>query len=704
MATRNALLLAALTLPLAPIFACVGDDTATPSVTADGGVDAATDSATIDGEAPKVPVLDPTKGSFAPARESVMAMLALGTRGELTFPNRFFPARDPLFIASAISEVRRAAATTDCLATQYGCPASTGATQLVDEYQANKASLATALKKVQAVQHAWGRIALSASLLAVLDVLEQAKAIDAADVAALTPAAAKLASAFAVPATTPSGIYPELSPNAALYGLAFQQIRPAPAPSAAHLAAANELIGAVFGRLAIGPKPEDPLAIGPKPEDPLSALAARLSKGLGAQGITQGIIVQGSEAAQAFESLAYFITVGAAADPSSVDGYIQAIDDLLPKVAAATAGDADWAKYAGAADRLASTFDAASGALASATLIASVTATAKPVPAGLEDDPNVLQHAATMSLLRDNAATLLAEPPVLRIATSAPTQKPIGERRAPIVMPAGVDVPLATRPSVATVETVGLYAPSKATPIILSWDQSTSSTELDHVDLRIENLTTSTVVFHKIYRRALDGSIATKTMVPVDPAWLSPGVVNNLQVRGTAVDRSGRSSGIICASLAMKDGAASSGAPSGAGLCFPRALDLGEGPLTLPPAGADVVIGKYLGTPFRPTVHYASANVRIQNDTATPRRLRSLFSPDYSEIPPGIDLATRKDSTTPAGLAPLDTGVIAAGSFVDLAIPAAAPSGYTFTLFDADNGPSYHLQITTGALLPPKYW
>lgn len=694
-------------------FVACTDSEGAPAGSAPDGGNVAIDAASPDGSTPAIPVLDPTKGSFAPARTALETFLAIGRRAELTSPDRFFPMRDPLFLASAISEVRRAAATADCVNGQYGCPAATSATQLVDEYVAYKAALGGALKKAQAAQHAWGRIALAETLLSALNLLEQAKALSADDVSILIPLLTPLTSAFATTATTPAGIYPDVSVNAPLYQLAFQQIRPAPAPSSAQLAAANDFIAAVFGRLAIGPKPEDPLAIGPKPEDPLTGISGRLRRGLQAQGLAQAIIVQGGEAGQVLDALPYFITVGAAPVPSAVDDYLGAVDALLPKVANSTAGDADWAAYAGAADKLAATFDSAAGVLgASSLVIGSVIAEGKPVPAEpLDVDPNAADPRPTSSLLRDNGSTLLAEPPLLRLRTAGPIRPALGERRSVVAMPAGVEVDLPARPEVATMAAddplIDVAATAKASSIVLSWDLSQSSSPLDHVDIRIENTATKTTVFHKIYRRAMDETIATKTVIPVDASWFAPGgTVNDFQVKASAVDRLGRTSGIVCASLAMKVDVTSSfrSYPPGAGKCFTRGIDTGEAPLSLPPVNNAIVIGKYLGTSYRPTNHFTTTTIRFYNDSATPRRLRSLFTPDYSEIPSGIDLALRKDMANPAGVAPIDTGTIAAFSTVEIPLPANTPDKLAFTLFDADNGPAYRVRVTSGVPQVPKYW
>ncbi|MFO0740021.1 MAG: hypothetical protein U0270_29250 [Labilithrix sp.] len=682
--------------------------------------DAGSDAAPV---APRAaPAFDPNKGSFVAARASVEALVALGRKGELAAPNRFFPMRDPLFIMSAMSEVRREATTTDCVASQAGCPSASAAKALVDEYLANKASLGGALKKVLAAQHAWGRIALAETLLTALNLLEQAGALGVNELAALVADAGTLASALATPTTTPVGIYPELSPNAAYYRLAFQQVRPAPAPAQSHIDAANTFIDAVLGRLAIGPKPEDPasigpkpedptsigpkpedpFSIGPKPEDPLGLVAWRLKRGLSDQGVDfRGTVSEGSGAARTLEALAYFI-IGKTTDPSAADGYLTTIDTLLPKVADGSITNADWITYGGAADKLAAAFDVSAGALSGSELVTGVAAPAKPATGGLEDDPNVTERVSTDVLLRDGAAALLAEAPFLQVEVWGPAPAVVGDRRSPIVMPAGIDVSLPSRapvPAPALGELVAVTSPT----FELSWIRTLSSTPLDHVDVRIENLTTSKVVFHKIYRRAADGTIATRTALPAEPAWLAPGSANELQVRASAVDRLGHTSGIVCTSIALELDPASKlvPVPTSGSKCFDSALDLGEAPLaTAATSPSDVVIGRYLGTPYRPALRSAKTSFTIYNDTATPRRLTSLFTPDYSEILPGVDRNVRK----PDDLAPIDTGVIAPFATVTVNLPANTPRGYTFALFDPDNTPTKHLQILNDPEPVPLYW
>ncbi len=638
---------------------------------ADAGADVAPDGAG------SLPELDPTQGSFSDARSKVDALLAIARQAEVGAPDRFFPLRDPLLIASAVSEVFREQWSNTCAPSQYGCPSATSAKQLLTEYQANKAFLGAGLKKAQAASHAWGRIALAAQLLWFGNLLEDAKALSADDLSVLLPAASTLAAAM-TPTTTPVGVYPELGANAPLYRFVFEQIPPAPSPTPAHLAAANTFIDAFLARLA------------PSATDAKTAVEQLLSI------IVQGIIVQGSEAAQVTESLSYLVKVGKAPEPAKIDGYLGAIDDVLTKVASSSATAQDWAKYAATADEFAGSLDASAGALAATVLTSLASTPAAEEPGGLETDPNVYEKLATSAMQRESWASLLWIGPSVNIRFAGYARPAIAERRAPILLPAGVELDLPARAGAGISEPAKLYVKDETGDLTLAWYGSESSAAFDHFEVRIENVTTKKRVFHKIYRRAADQKIATRTRVRVDPSWFTAGP-NQLELQATAVDRQGLSSGIACATLSA-DGSASSytwGSP-GAGKCFARAVDLGDAPVSLGAPGADVVIGSYLGTPFRPTYFNSSTKVRIYNDSPKARRLRSLFSPDYSEIP-SVDLSI-------GGIAPLDTGNIAPGTFVDLALPATAPKGFSFLLFDSDNGPKYRLRLQLGSSPYSKPW
>lgn len=682
---RRAFLLA-LGLTWISLASCSSNDPTTPPPNGDAGVDAATPTLTF----------DPTKGSFAPARSAVDSFVEIGRRADLSNPDRFFPMRDPLFVASALSEVLRAKQINTCVNGTYGCPSAASANLLVNEYVANEAALVTGLKKAQAVQHAWGRIALAEDLLSILAILEQAKALDAADLGALVPAASKLAGALASPTFTKAGIYPELSPNAALYRFAFQQIAPVPAPSAAHLAAANEFIDVVFNRLT--KNPNDKKAAG-------AELLERIKSGIIVQGIiVQGIIVQGSTAGRALQTLPYYITVGPSVDPSPIDKYAAALDDLLPKVAANTAGDGDWTKYAIAADELAGTFDGPSGALASSSLVSTASSAAKPATEGLEDDPNVVK-APTSDLLRVEDV-YPGTPPSMRLVTTGALRPPVVERRSAVVMPAGVEVTLPPRIGPSVVVPSGLFVDEKTPTLFLSWEQTLSSSNMDHFDVRVENLSTKKIVFHKIYRRGLDEKIGVATILPVEASWFTAGSVNDLQIRGAAVDRLGRSSGLACASLAVNVDATSSAwyTDESTGKCFSVATDYGEAPLSLPTAFDGVVIGNHLGNPYRPVrYYYTGTTVAFFNDTNTPRRLQSLFTPVYGEILSGIDLS-RNQTAGYASIPPIDTGTIPAHGSVTVAMPPVALKRFEFSLFDPDNGSKFRVWLIKGAPEGPSYW
>lgn len=658
------------------LAACSTNDPATPPPSNDGGSDAA--------DAAKPPSFDPTQGSFGAARTAVDSFVHLGRNAEMDDPNRFFPMRDPVFVTSALSEVLRAKATTDCVNGAFGCPSPAVANSLLAEWNANKASLVAALKKAQSATHAWGRIALAEHLLSVLNLLEQAKALTADDLAALAPAAGSFADALKAPNLAVAGVYPDLSPNAALYKFAFSQIRPAVAPSSAHLTAANTFITTVFTRLTKSPT-DAKAACG--------ELEKRLVDGIIVQGIiVQGIIVQGSEAGQVFDALPYFVTVGESSDPSAVDHFATETDAIVTKVASNAATTPDWAKYAAAIDGMAVTFDGPASALRSSHLVSPVPATPKTPGTGLEDDPNVTLRTPTSKMLR----TLKVDP-VIRLVTSGPITFPPGERLAPVVMPVGVEVTLPSRAVPSIPAPTGLYPSPSSPPVYVWWDQSVASYEFDHFDLRVENLTTKKRVFHKIYRRQNDETIATGTVLPVDASWFDAGSTNQLQIRIAALDRGGRSSGIQCGDLSVTvdTKAGWSAAPDKSVKCDESAVDLGEAPLGDGPASDGVVIGKSIGTPYRPSIFFGTT-AKLYNDTSTPRHLVSLFTPDYLEVLPDLDLAVAKSAALPLGIPPVDTGIIPAHGSITLTLPALVPDDYRFAFYDADTAPSKKVVFVKG--------
>ncbi len=265
-------------------------------------------------------------------------------------------------------------------------------------------------------------------------------------------------------------------------------------------------------------------------------------------------------------------------------------------------------------------------------------------------------------------------------------------------MPAGVDVTLAPRIAPTMVVPTDLFVTEKVPLIELSWERSSSAaaSHMDHFDVRVENLTTKKIVFHKIYRRSMEETIGVSTILPVDASWFAPGTVNDLQVRGAAVDRLGRASGLACASLSVKVDATSSSWTSNesTGKCFPIATDYGEAPVAVPPTFDGVVIGSYRGSPYTPVRYYygGASKVAFFNDTNTPRRLKSLFTPQYSEILDGIDLSRNKSPFSP-GIPPIDTGVIPAHGTVTVDMPPVKLKHFEFTLFDPDNGAKFRVWL-----------
>lgn len=680
---------------LALAVACGGDDpqgNPTPNPGADGGADGAGGDGG-DGSTPARPTLDPTKGSFADARSKVEAIIVQGREAELQSADRFFPSYDPLGVASAIIEAQRAADTSACAASQTGCPDGASAAAFIAEYKANRAALGAALKKMQGVQHAWGRIGVAGILIGLLNVLEQAKALDAKELEDLKAAAGTFTAALA--ADQPSqanGMYPEVPVNAPLFRFLFSQVRPAPAPSTGQLAAANTFITTVFSRLGV-------LAIGPKPEDPLNGLVARLKKGLTDQGIiVQGIIVQGSDAGRTLDALPYFITVPEAAPTGKVDAYLVEVDNLLDKLAASTLGAADWSKYAAATDDLLGSFDAGAGAL-DASVAPGVLGALKDPPGDLEDDPNVNTRADTGTILRKTAfVDDVFVSPTLNLSTRAAVRTTLAERRTTIAVSPDVGpIDLPSR-AVPAIETGELVAAAPLELLLVRWDVRTSKARLDHVDLRIENLTTKKRVFHKVYRTQADGRIAIQTGIPVSKDWFQPGK-NELQIKAVAVDRFGRSSGVVCGSLATavdaKGGANGTGDPT----CFRQAESNTSRPFNIAAGTADVIFGNYKGTPYRPTFVYKTDSVSVFNDSSKARQLRSLFTPEYAEFLP-IDRSLRKFEAAP--VAPLETATFAVGLPGTLTLPAGS-SDVTFAFVDEANAPRERLFVTNG-LPTHSFW
>ncbi len=640
------------------------------------------------------PTFDPKVGSFADARSKVDAIIVQGRNGELSAHDRLLPLQDPLLIVSAIAEVQRAADTSACVNGQFGCPDASTAVALINEYKRNKAALGNALKKMMAVQHGWGRVALAETLLSYLNVLEQAKGLDAAELADLVGAASTLTTALgASQVTQTNGMYPDTPPDATLYRFAFSQIRPAPAPSDAQLQAANAFIKTTFTRLGV-------LAIGPKPEDPINGLVDRLRKSLSAQGIiVQGIIVQGSEAAQVMNALPYFITVPDAPLSAKADAYLASVDELLDKLAAGTLNDAGWTKYAGSADELAGTFDYSAGSLGASSLAPDVADPLKTPSGDLEDDPNITAKVSIERIWRNGIIQDYPMAPTIRITTTGPVVTTLGDRRrAPTISPTvgDIDLPARTSPTITT----DLMVARPLTYVGVAWEVLSSNMGLDHVDLRIENLTTKRRVFHKVYRTDRDMKIAIGTRVPVEREWFQDGQ-NDLVLQVTVVDRGGFSSGVTCGSLAVKvDAKSTEAVPSTSSQCFKQANGNWERPLSMPPAGADAVIGNYPGSPYRPGAVTTPVKVRIYNDSSKVRRLRSLFTPEYAEFLP-IDLNTRKIDGP--GTPPIDTGDIAPGAFVDVTYPASTDK-VRFFLVDVLNAPRERLVLVNETPRSGSYW
>lgn len=686
----------ALALPvlsaLALAAACTGSDSQNnpaPNPTVDGGgIDEGGGS-----EGGAKPTLDPKSGSFAPTRTKAEAVLKQARDAGLVHPNRLMPRRDPLLVVNALQELHRDASA-DCQNGQFGCPTPQTAVSLINEYKQNKAALATALKNTIALQQGWGRIALGSLMLAYLNILEQAKGMTADEAKDILAAAKTFEGSLdTAPIQTMGGMYPDVPVSSALYRFAFGQISPAPAPPAAAVTAASAFIDAVLARLGV-------LAIGPKPEDPFTGLAQRVKQGIIVQGIiVQGIIVQGSEAEQVFDALPYFYSFPSGAQASKVDGYIAALDDLIDKQSKGTLASADWSAFVPKADELNASLDYAGGALGASNLVATpIAAALKDIPDDLENDPNVQERKVLI-----DPTDKWALYPIMSLRTW-PALAP-GERRGAIDIPTDVpDITLSPRstPRVGT-ELLADEKSRKFQTLHVAWDVDHSVARIDHVDVRIENLSTKKRVFHKIYRADPgDQSIAVRTAVLLKQDWFGPGT-NDLQIQLVALDRLGQSSGIVCGSLSVENDIA---APWGvrpdltltSGKCFTKVSFGDAAPLGLEGAigGYDIVLSKAAGSPYRPAF-INSNSVRVYNDTATTRRLRSLFTPDYTEFLPLVDRNLRKTTTLPAGIPPLDSGDIAPGTVATIDVPAGTVSGFQFVIVDENNAPGYRLFIQNGA-------
>ncbi|MBS2013000.1 MAG: hypothetical protein JST00_08945 [Deltaproteobacteria bacterium] len=656
------------------------------------GVDGGGADGAPDGTTPARPSLDPKSGSFAAARTKAESVLQQARAAGLAHPNRLLPLRDPLFVVNALQELRRAAST-ECQASQFGCPNPQSAVALIEEYKQNKTAIAAALKGTIAIQQGWGRIALASLLLGYLNVLEQAKGMTAEEATDVKSAAKAFEDALATtPIKADAGMYPLLPQTSTLYRFAFGQVGPAPGAPAAAVTAAGTFIDAVLARLGA-------LAIGPKPEDPLKGLVGRVKQGIIVQGIiVQGIIVQGSEAEQVFDALPYFYSFPSTAQSQKVDAYIAALDDLVDKTSKGTITPGDWSAFAPKADELDAALDYAAGALgASSVAPAPIAGALKPIDANLENDPNVQERRVLTE-----PTELVDVYPIMSLRTW-PALAP-GDRRGAIDLPteiADVTLPPRTSPRLAT-ELFGDAKTRKVDKLHVAWGVDHSKVRIDHVDLRVENLTTKKTIFHKVYRAdPADQSIAVRTVVPLEQASFGPGV-NDLQVRLVAVDRLGASSGIVCGSLAVENDIATPwgvvpDASATAGKCFTRATATDVTPLGLEGGlgGYDVVVSKLEGGPYRPGF-IQKGSVRVYNDTPTPRRLRSLFTAEYTEFLP-IDLAMLKSTATPAGIPPLDSGAIAPGAVVTIDVPASTPTGFLFALVDETSAPKYRMFIRNGA-------
>lgn len=684
---------------IVPLAACTDGDGAQAGAPVGPAVDAGPDRSLADAAALD---LDPKRGSFAGARNAIEAILLQGRDAELLAADRFVPLRDPLLVIHALAEVQRAAATVDCLGGQLGCPDATNAAALLGEFQANEAALAQGLESAVAAQHAWGRVGVASILIGLLHMLEQAGALDASEISDIDEEADRLVTALtSAPLASRRGMYPDVPPNAPLYRLFFSQVPPAPAPAPAHVAAVDAFVEAVFARLGVR-------AIGPKPEDPLGrigGLLGRLRKALADRGLSSlAIVAQGSEAAQVMDALPFYVNLW---DPGlilveRVDKYVAALDDIVTKAGSNTMTDADWSKYAAEADDFASTLDVAASALGSSLLAPAVAEGLKDPGGELEVDPNVTERVPTSKFLRkDPERDDYALHPLLRLVTSGPVMTTLVERRAPTALPDGVapvELPLRTFPTVSTAD---LVAVRPFTHVGVRWEVLSSRAELDHVDVRIENLTTKKRVFHKVYRRDGDGDIAVGTVVPIADAWFERGV-NDLEIRAVAVDRNGLSSGVACGSLSAKlDAVTGLGGQPSKGTCFRVARADADAPFSLPPAGVDAAIGNYGGSPYRPGLVVKQGTVRIHNDSTKPRRLRSLFTPDYTEFL-SIDPAIRKVAGG-AGVPPIDTGVIAAGGFVDVVFPEGS-SNVRFSLVDDTSAPNARLVLYNQTPSLASYW
>lgn len=677
---------------LALAVACGGDDPKSnpgPTPGADGGAEGGGDGAT-----PDKPKLDPKSGSFAPARTKAETVLQQARDAGLRHPSRLMPTRDPLLVVNALQELQRAASA-DCQNGQFGCPNPQTAVSLLNEYKRNKAALGTALKSTIALQQGWGRLALASLMLGYLNILEQAKGMTPEEARDIQAAAKAFQDALdTTPIQPAAGMYPSLPADSTLYRFAFGQIAPAPAAPIAAVNAASTFIDAVLARLGV-------LAIGPKPEDPFKGLVGRVKQGIIVQGIiVQGIIVQGSEAEQVFDALPYFYSFPSAVQAQKVDGYVAALDDLIDKTSKGTATPADWSALAGKADELNASLDYAAGALgASALAPAPIAGALKEVPDDLEVDPNVQERKVLVE-----PTDMLIYEPVLTLRTWPALAA--ADRRVTIDLPADVpDVALPPRTtSRLGTDLAGDPAGNRVDKVHVAWGVDYAKIRVDHIDLRVENTTTKKTVFHKVYRAdPTTFEIAVRTAIPLKKEWFGAGT-NDLEVRIVAVDRLGYSSGIVCGSLAVENDNASPwgvvpAASATAGKCFTRVVTTDSTPLGLEGAigGYDIVLSKVSGSPYRPGLiqSWVGTDVRIYNDTPTKRRVRSLFTPEYTEFLP-IDRVMGKGAAIPAGVAPIDSADIAPGAIGAMNTPAVLPKGFRFTLVDETNAAKYRLVVQNG--------
>lgn len=607
--------------------ACTDDpsnpDPGTPvSPTVDSGGASDTGASDAGSDAPlalphPLDAADPTKGSFGSALGVANALLMQGIGRGMAGPERAVIAGDPLFIGAALDRIRFSVAP-GCqpAVSQFACPPDTEAAALLGQVLSSRADVKSALVDVTRALQRWRWLGAAATALEYVHVLEQLGKLDPAAKAKIAP----LVSAFeAAAAGLETYRFTDHLGNAVWLKAIYSLSEPAFVPTSAMTDAARAIAQAVRSLYATSAFASFDAA---GTRRPMSGTAA------------WGAVTRMSRLGSLEE-----------VDPAvAVEAYLVSVDGIIAKAQSNATDSIDWAGYVSSLSELTRPIDES---LNTIDHLAPPPPLEIPTPAPdikgkgtLEDDPRVFFFGKPV------VEAIMPDTTAVGVHLSVQNEfdglvKPVAPMRVPSHQ-LGRAIPartVALDPAYTSYETACGDDSGSKTPcdaLWVRWLLQTSSTTVDHVDLRITRASDQKQVFHHVYRPRPDGTLARATLFypQIDDPDLAKNATTIYAVELVTVGASGVNH-YVCASTYVTNGAPPSADKLKSACDVTRldtTLDYFSDPLATSGFIVQVVDGVLKMRPPVIATPLAGGTVTVWNETGDVHRIASLFTPPYGEV------------------------------------------------------------------------